>query len=67
MSISTVLNRAATSRHVGDGPDTQLVWTAGPYGRVTVGVAAVFAGAYMRQSVRGSEYLYPYVAWGRQF
>jgi hypothetical protein len=62
-----VLNRAATSRHIGDGPDTQLVWTAGPYGRVTIGLAAVFAGAYIRQSVRGGGYLYPYVAWGRQF
>ena len=62
-----VINRAATSRHVGDGPDTQLVWTAGPYGQVTVGVAAVFPGAYMRQSVKGGGYLYPYVGWGRHF
>ncbi|HXK01116.1 MAG TPA: alginate export family protein [Verrucomicrobiae bacterium] len=62
-----VLDRAATNRHVGAGPDTQLVWTAGRYGQVTVGIADVFAGAYMRQSVKGSGYLYPYLGWGRKF
>ena len=62
-----VLNTGATSSHVGQGPDTQLVWTAGPYGQVTVGVAAVFAGAYLRQSRKGSGYLYPYLSWGKQF
>ena len=62
-----VLNSRATSRHVGEGPDTQLVWTAGPYGQLTVGVAEVFAGSYLRQSGKGSGYLYPYLGWGKQF
>ena len=61
-----VLNRKATSSHVGEGPDTQLVWSAGPCGQVTVGVAKVLAGAYLRQSGKGG-YLYPYLGWGKQF
>jgi hypothetical protein len=62
-----VLNRRATSTHVGHGPDVQLVWTAGAYGHVTIGVAQVFAGFYLRQSGKTSGYLYPYLGWGRQF
>jgi len=62
-----VLNPKAASSHVGEGPDTQFVWTAGPYGQFTVGMAKVFAGAYLRQSGKGSGYLYPYLGWGKQF
>jgi len=30
-------------------------------------VAEVFAGSYLRQSGKGSGYLYPYLGWGKQF
>jgi hypothetical protein len=62
-----VLNARATSSHVGEGPDAQLVWTAGRCGQLTMGVAEVFAGAYLRQSGKSSGYLYPYLGWGKQF
>ena len=62
-----VLNRQATSSHIGQGPDTQVSWTIGRYGQVTAGVAQVVAGAYLRQSGKGSGYLYPYLGWSRQF
>jgi len=62
-----VLNRKATSTHIGEGPDTQLVWTVSSYGQITVGVAGVFAGEYLRQSGKSSGYLYPYLGWGKQF
>ena len=32
-----VLNRAASSRHVGHGPDAHVVWAAGEYGDITLG------------------------------
>ena len=62
-----VLNRHAASSHIGQGPDTQVSWTAGRYGQLTAGVAQVFAGAYLRQSGKSSGYLYPYLGWGKQF
>jgi hypothetical protein len=65
--VRTVLNRKATSTHVGEGPDVQLAWSAEPYGQVTAGFAAIFAGAYLRQSAHGSGYLYPYLMWAKRF
>jgi hypothetical protein len=65
--VRIVLNRKATSTHVGEGPDVQLAWSPEPYGQVTAGFAAIFAGSYLRQSGFGSGYLHPYLMWQKRF
>ena len=63
----SILNRNATSRHVGSEADVTVlyqfnrVWSAG------LGVGRVFAGAYLAQSCRGSDYTYPYFMWSGKF
>ena len=63
----TVLNRKATSRHVGSEADITgfyqftRVWGAG------FGVGRVFAGEYLAQSSKGADYIYPYFTWSGKF
>ena len=63
----SVLNRKATSRHVGSEADMTVfyqfnrVWSAG------IGVGRVFAGAYLAQSSQGSDYTYPFFTWSGKF
>lgn len=65
--IRVVLNRKADSHHVGYGPDAHVVWTVGSYTEVTVGVAKIYAGAYLNESGKPGGYLYPYLMWARRF
>jgi hypothetical protein len=63
----SVLNRKATSRHVGSEADVTAfyqfnkVWSAG------IGVGRVFAGAYLAQSSKGGDYTYPFLTWTGRF
>jgi hypothetical protein len=62
-----VLNRKATSDHLGHGPDVQASRAFGRWGQATIGIAAIISGEYLKQSGRRSGYLYPYVMWMKQF
>jgi len=63
----SVLNRKATSRHVGSEADVTVlyqfnrVWSAG------IGVGRVFAGAYLAQSSKGSDYTFPFMTLSGKF
>jgi hypothetical protein len=62
-----VLDRKATSIHVGHGPECQLVQTVGSYGQFTLGVAGLFAGDYLKQAGKPNGYVYPYLGWQKAF
>jgi Alginate export len=63
----TVLNPNATSRHVGAEIDLQGTWTWSKYLSFGGGIARLFRGEYLRQSVTSNGYLYPYVSWTAEF
>jgi hypothetical protein len=61
------LDRKATSGHVGEGLDAQLVylWKGG----VTTGfgIGSVFSGAYLQEVGQKGDYLDPYFMWSKRF
>ncbi|HLK19158.1 MAG TPA: alginate export family protein [Bryobacteraceae bacterium] len=56
-----VLNRKATSNHVGDGVDAQAVVAVNGKTSVGFGLGTLNPGEYLIQSKKTSEYYYPFV------
>jgi hypothetical protein len=64
---SAILYRNATSTHVGDGLDIQLIYSW-PHGFSTAtGVGTLFSGEYLHQAGQHSTYVYPYFTWTKRF
>jgi hypothetical protein len=63
----TVLNRAATSRHVGAETDLVTTYQVSKTMTVGAGLGHMFAGAYLRQSTKAGDYTYPYLMWVNRF
>lgn len=61
-----VLNRNATTRHIGEGLDSQLVWTLSHATQVSVGVGRVFASGYLKESGKGN-FTYPFISCTKRF
>jgi hypothetical protein len=62
----SILNRAATSTHVGHGIDAQVAWTLPEGLQLIAGGGKIFAGTYLKQSGKGN-YLYPVIALVKRF
>lgn len=62
-----VLNRKATSRHVGSETDLMMAYQLNRIWSVGAGVGRVFAGEYLAQSTKGGDYTYPFVMWAGKF
>jgi hypothetical protein len=63
----TILNRKATSRHVGSEPDIQAWYTWSKYLSFGGGLGRLFAGEYLTQSTKVNGYVYPFVSWTASF
>ncbi len=61
----TVLNKKATSSHVGEGVETQFVYSITPKTSLGVGVGNLKPGAYLQQSGKITGYIYPYLSFSR--
>jgi len=61
----TVLNAKATSNHVGEGIETQLLWTFSSKMTWGVGVGTLSPGSYLKQSGKTTGYVYPYMSFTR--
>ena len=62
----TVLNRRATSTHVGMEADLQGLYQLSGSTSFGAGIARLFPGAYLKQSTAGSAYTYPYMFWTKR-
>jgi hypothetical protein len=60
-----VLNAKATSNHVGEGVETQFVYSITPKTSLGVGVGNLKPGAYLKQSGKTTGYVYPYLSFSR--
>ena len=63
----TVLNRNATSSHVGSELDLQGSYLFPGGVTVVMGYGKIFAGSYLKQSTGGGGYQYPYLMWNKRF
>lgn len=61
----TVFNVKATSAHVGEGIETQLIFAISRKMTWGVGVGNLSPGAYLKQSGKNSGYVYPYMSFTR--
>ena len=61
----TVFNTKATSTHVGEGVETQFIFTVSPKMNFGVGVGNLTPGAYLKQSGKTTGYIYPYLSFSR--
>ena len=61
----TVFYVKATSNHVGEGVETQLIWTLTSKMACGVGVGNLSPGSYLKQSGKTSGYVYPYLSFTR--
>lgn len=62
-----LVNRTATSAHVGQGIETVFNYDA-PHGfGFSLGIARLFPGEYLKQSGRSTGYFYPYLMWLKRF
>jgi hypothetical protein len=61
----TVLNAKATSTHVGEGIESQFVYTITPKTSFGIGVGNLTPGAYLKQSGKTTGYVYPYLSFSR--
>ena len=64
---SVVLNRKATSAHVGTGINTLAVYQWTKIWKFGAGVGHLYAGDYLKQSGHASGYTYPYVMFAGSF
>jgi hypothetical protein len=62
----TVLNRSATSRHIGSEIDVLGVFQFTKALSVGAGIAHLFAGDYLKQSTKGGGYNYPFLTWTKR-
>ena len=62
----TVLNRRATSTHVGREADFQALYQLSSNTGFGAGIARLFPGAYLKQSTAGTAYMYPYIFWTKK-
>jgi hypothetical protein len=62
-----VLNRLATSSHVGSEADFQLMYLISKELSIGAGVGHLFPGEYLKQSGRNSGYTFPYFMWNVKF
>jgi hypothetical protein len=62
----TVLNKLATSNHVGEGVDAQAVLVLSGKMNFGIGVGNLDPGSYLRQSGKTSGFVYPYLNFTRQ-
>jgi hypothetical protein len=62
----TVLNKKATSNHVGEGVDTQAFVALNGKTAFGIGVGTLAPGAYLVQSKKTSGFVYPYLSFTRQ-
>jgi hypothetical protein len=60
-----VLNRKATSSHVGNSIEAQGLWTVTPKTTIGIGLGDLMAGEFLRQSGKASGYIYPYLSFKR--
>jgi hypothetical protein len=63
----TVLNRKATSRHIGNEVDLNTSYQQSKNMMYGVGISYLFAGDYLKQSTAGHNYWIPYVYCKRTF
>jgi len=62
----TVLNKKATSNHVGEGVDSQAFVALNGKTAFGIGVGTLTPGAYLIQSKKTSGFVYPYLSFTRQ-
>ncbi len=66
-NVRFLLNRGATSAHVGQAIESVATYSA-PYAiTIAAGFGRLFAGEYLRQSVKPSGYVYPYLSCAVRF
>ena len=63
----TILNRAATSSHVGWEADLFASYQQSKHLQFGAGFGHIFPGQYLKQSTSKSGYSYPYVMWAADF
>lgn len=59
--VKTVTNAKATSAHVGEGLDTQLVYSFDGSTSLGMGVGNLAPGSYLAQSNKTTGFIYPYL------
>ncbi len=62
-----LLNRSATSRHVGAETDLVTTYQVSKTMTVGAGLGHMFAGAYLQQAGKGGDYTYPYLMFVNRF
>ena len=59
--VKTVANAKATSAHVGEGLDTQLIYSFDSRTSMGMGVGNLAPGSYLAQSKKTTGFIYPYL------
>lgn len=62
----SVLNRTATSRHIGSEISMMTVTQVTKTLSIGAGIAHLFPGGYLKQSTSGGGYTYPYLSWTKR-
>jgi hypothetical protein len=63
---SAILDRTATSTHVGEGLELQVIYSW-PHGFTTAtGLGTLFSGEYLHQAGQHCTYTYPYFVWSKR-
>jgi len=65
--VSLVLNRNATSRHIGSAVDATGTFQLTNSLSVSGGIVHIFAGEFLKQSQQRADYNYPFLAWTKRF
>jgi Alginate export len=65
--VLKVINRNATSRHVGSEADVLATYQLSRSILVTAGFSHLFPGAFLKQSTKGSGYSSPFLMWTKNF
>ena len=66
-NVRFLLNRQATSAHVGQALETVATYSAPHAITIAAGFGRLFAGQYLRQSGKPSGYVYPYLSCAVRF
>jgi hypothetical protein len=62
-----ILDRAATSRHIGSEPDILIIFPMAKHTLFHVGYGYLFAGEFLKQASKGSGFSCPFVQWTKDF